>query len=485
MTDGLMQDNFRFGDMLKDEKIKCQLKYELRRLMGEYAVPLPLGNFSLNNKGTRRLELWKNHRGMWFDHVEHIEEGSEQNKEWENFWWTVDEDMFTYVMKTKIEELVDVKLNQEFPEEVEIRDDQDYDSEEEVTSETEETDDDESETNNANVNNYLDSANMATNLETVMKIAEEEVLWIGDSGASSHMMGSEEHVFNKKLITGSVRTADGAHRKMLCEGDINVDVLTKNGDVKSGTLMVKVIPGMKQKFFSFTQAMMGGRTMQGGQSKQGGLFIALTHEDHKPIIFDRVLKAGNSVLLAAKMVIKNPEQFDAAIVNGKQSKEYFHRVTGNAGHHLIDATAKYYKVDLMGKVNNCLSCSLEKIRQKSIPKKDEDKTKNPGERMYLNISSMRKPSIGGKQHWVMLVDEATKYKKSFFLKKKNEQVEPIIDWVKSLKARHKIQVKIIRCHNAGENNVLERESDKNKLGIIFEYTAPENHSRMEWWREHL
>ena len=41
-----------------------------------------------------------------------------------------------------------------------------------------------------------------------------------------------------------------------------------------------------------------------------------------------------------------------------------------------------------------------------------------------------------------------------------------------MKARHKIQVNIIRCDNAGENKVLERESDKNELGIIFEYTAP-------------
>ena len=196
MTEGLMKDNCRFGDMLKDEERKSQFKYELGRLMGEYAAPLPLGNFSLNNKEPRRLELWKNHRGMWFDHVEHMEECPEQNKEWENFWWTVDEDIFTYVMKTKIEELIDEKLTQEFPEEVEIRENQDYDSEEEVTSETEETDDDESETNNTNVNSYLDSANMVTNLETAMRIAEEEDLWIGDSGASSHMMGSDEHVFN-------------------------------------------------------------------------------------------------------------------------------------------------------------------------------------------------------------------------------------------------------------------------------------------------
>ena len=45
--------------------------------MGEYAVPLTLGNFSSKNKETRRLEVWKNHRGMWFDHVEHMEKPQE------------------------------------------------------------------------------------------------------------------------------------------------------------------------------------------------------------------------------------------------------------------------------------------------------------------------------------------------------------------------------------------------------------------------
>ena len=73
---------------------------------------------------------------------------------------------------------------------------------------------------------------MAMNLESAMNFAEEEHLWIQGSGASSHMMGSEEHVFNKKLISGSMRTANGAHMKTLCEGDINVDVITKNGKLQ-------------------------------------------------------------------------------------------------------------------------------------------------------------------------------------------------------------------------------------------------------------
>ena len=40
MPDGLMQDTCRLGDRLKHEKRKRQFKYELGRLMGEYAMPL-------------------------------------------------------------------------------------------------------------------------------------------------------------------------------------------------------------------------------------------------------------------------------------------------------------------------------------------------------------------------------------------------------------------------------------------------------------
>ena len=43
----------------------------------------------------------------------------------------------------------------------------------------------------------------------------------------------------------------------------------------------------------------------------------------------------------------------------------------------------------------------------------------------------------------MLVDEATRYKENIFMKKKNDQVEPIIDWIKALKTRHEIKVKIV------------------------------------------
>ena len=98
---------------------------------------------------------------------------------------------------------------------------------------------------------------------------------------------------------------------------------------------------------------------------------------------------------------------------------------------------------------------------------------------------MRKPSMGGRQHWVMLVDEATKYKKSFFLKEKNEQVEPIIDWIKALKARHKIQVKIIRCDMLERTRSWKESQTRMSWGLFLNIQPQGHHSRMEWWIEHL
>ena len=55
----------------------------------------------------------------------------------------------------------------------------------------------------------------------------DEDLWISDNGASSHLIGSEKNVFNKKMIEGSVNTANDEKMKIRCEGKVNVSHFTK------------------------------------------------------------------------------------------------------------------------------------------------------------------------------------------------------------------------------------------------------------------
>ena len=91
----------------------------------------------------------------------------------------------------------------------------------------------------------------------------DEDLWIGDSGASSHLIGSEKGVFDKKMIKGSVDTKNGEMMRIECEGTVNVNHFTKTGYERKGTLAVNVVEGLKTKLFSFTTALANGWIMNG------------------------------------------------------------------------------------------------------------------------------------------------------------------------------------------------------------------------------
>ena len=160
----------------------------------------------------------------------------------------------------------------------------------------------------------------------------------------------------------------------------------------------------------------------------------------KAIIFDQMIKCGSSVLMGAKMKIVNILQGIYLAQEKKMSKKSFHQKTGHTATAYFQYTAKYYSIELSGTIPNCVSCSIKKIRQKNFPKENTSKWTIPGDQMYLDISSITQVSSGGNKHWALIVDEAMRYKKSFFLKEKNDQIEVIIHWLKELKNKYKIKV---------------------------------------------
>ena len=150
---------------------------------------------------------------------------------------------------------------------------------------------------------------------------------------------------------------------------------------------------MLHKVFSFTTALMHDWKMSGAKKENGDIEIKLTHEHFEPIVFDRVLRFDDAILLGAQIKILpknlNLEGAHTATLEGSISKKMLHQGTGHAGQELMADTAKYYGVYVPGILTKCLSNSLEMIRQKNIPKKNESTAKDPGETMYLDISSMK------------------------------------------------------------------------------------------------
>ena len=98
-------------------------------------------------------------------------------------------------------------------------------------------------------------------------------------------------------------------------------------------------------------------------------------------------------------------QAHAVIDPGKSSPIWkFHQITGHTGEHLLKPTAENMGIKLTGKLEPCEVCTQVKIRQASVPKKKQKQVPSrPGYRMFIDISSFKHESMGGKRHWLMLL----------------------------------------------------------------------------------
>ena len=73
----------------------------------------------------------------------------------------------------------------------------------------------------------------------------------------------------------------------------------------------------------------------------------------------------------------------------------------------------------------------------------------------MDIIYINSPSMGGSNYWVLIVDQATKFKWSFFVKFKDEMAETISEMIKKIIASGK-EVIFVRCDKAGENKMIEK-----------------------------
>ena len=184
--------------------------------------------------------------------------------------------------------------------------------------------------------------------------------WIGDSGASSHMVGDTKDLFTKTPSEGKVNAVNGSSMPIVCKGKMNMEVVPKQGKSSKGILTIKDPDGMLHKFFSFTTALMHDWKMYGMKKQNSDTEIKSTHEHFESIMFGRVLGFDDAVLVAAKIKTlpsnSNQEEAHTTMLEGHIPRKVLHQLTGHAGQQLMIDTAKHYGVQVTGTVTKCLNC---------------------------------------------------------------------------------------------------------------------------------
>ena len=101
----------------------------------------------------------------------------------------------------------------------------------------------------------------------------------------------------------------------------------------------------------------------------------------------------------------------------------YHEHLGHTSEAMTRSTASRMNVKLKGTLTYCNGYSQGKMCQKNISKKKIKQSEIPGERLFLDISSIKYTSLGGARFWVLIMDDCSGFFTSFFLKKKSHLKE--------------------------------------------------------------
>jgi hypothetical protein len=189
------------------------------------------------------------------------------------------------------------------------------------------------------------------------------------------------------------------------------------------------------------------------------------------ITFHHKIPVGKSFLPCAEEQ-KNDQIY---LMTPKRQYDFkkFHDMIGHASIENTKNTANEMGIKLTGKIVSCEDCLLAKMKRKNINKKSLGKSKTPGERILIDISYIKRKSLGGKDTWLLIEDQATSYKWSYFMRRKGELIDEMIKFIKTIKSKNPENVKFIRLDNASENLRLKSRIELEGLDIKMEYTSPD------------
>jgi transposase InsO family protein len=149
----------------------------------------------------------------------------------------------------------------------------------------------------------------------------------------------------------------------------------------------------------------------------------------------------------------------------------FHGIMGHVNERYLRQTADYYNIALYSTLSTCIHCALANIGKAPISKIHKQRSRILGQRIFIDISKLSTPSIGGSTHWMLIVDDCSDYTWSYFLKHKSDTTTVLHNFISQMRnIQHPVQ--IIRCDNSGENQRLATDLKSSGSAIKFEFTAP-------------
>jgi hypothetical protein len=287
-------------------------------------------------------------------------------------------------------------------------------------------------------------------------------LWIGDSGASSHMTNSNEGLYDVEESDQVIIVGNGEKLKAIKIGKLKMKTKDLNGNEVFFILNdVKYVPGLWKNLFSVGKALK-----EGAKLESLGKNMVITKGTLK-IEFKELTENGLMGITLTPITVEALATFEK-----KEDINKFHCKLGHPSKEITIATAKNLRVKLDGSWEECEECMLGKARKKNLKSNSMNKSTKAGERFGFDISYIKNDSFGGSKYWLLIVDEFSSMVWSYFLRRKTESTRKMVEFIEITKAKDSNMAKYLCCDNSPENKGILKELQKKGLETQFKFTAP-------------
>ena len=315
--------------------------------------------------------------------------------------------------------------------------------------------------------------------------------WLFDTGATSHVTGSDKFLHNKTFGKDYISVVGGTKYWAECTGDLilrsregpvlilrDVMYIPQARNIISGTRLAA----------NKTHTMQlddRGFTLVCKEGKRASLTMALDEDNGLWYFLGTRQREGRSQLVSA--VTHNTATDHKKVDNkNKHSKNSFcpysenhhphsmdineaHQRLGHVGESILRSTMRSHNIKLTGTLLPCDACMLHKATKKPTRKVTSIVANRPGERMYVDTSGPFPRTLGGSHYCVKFCDQFSGMSWNIFVKDRSMVPQAIETKILQLLGRG-FRVKHLRFDNAGEHQTIENFCLK--LGIQPEGTAP-------------
>ena len=176
-----------------------------------------------------------------------------------------------------------------------------------------------------------------------------------------------------------------------------------------------------------------------GGAMLGGLFKLTSY---------RTEKGMKTISISENRIVCSTVHFD------RERLFLFHK---QVGHLNFDSCLKMLDME-KGPVPVCESCNLAKLNRLKIPKNTDTRASRPLYRIFADLSGRKCASLSGLRYYLLLIDDYSRRRWVFLLKKKSEALQNIKDFVKSVERSHPdYKISQFRSDGGGEFVSIYRE----------------------------